>query len=373
MGRGAGWGRRLGSFVFAICLLVSTTACATPPAPAPIAAPSPVPPTAAPSPTEIVSTEIAVATATTAMTPPAETATEASTATPPLSPSPSAIAIPPTSLAAVGVMIDNDPRARPQSGLNAADVIYEVVAEFDLTRFLAIYFANAPTMVGSIRSTRPYFAMAMTEYGGGLVHCLDVPGVTNLLSLGSIFDYDLCRGSGDEAAVRTTNRVAPFKLYVDARQLADELNKHPVRSAPALLRRVPLANGGTSVTHVEIAHPDPHVPAWDWNGSAYLRQQDSHPHLDESGAQISTDVIVVQRAEEQPTRYFGEAGYHFVSLIGSGDGTVFAGGSAPVRWSRAAVTSPTVLIDSLGVPFFLPPGRVFIEIVPPAAKITSTG
>jgi hypothetical protein len=271
-------------------------------------------------------------------------------------------------------MIDNDPSARPQTGLNAADVVYEVVAEFDLTRFLAIYFADAPTTVGSIRSTRPYFAMAMTEYGGGLVHCLDVPGVTNILSQGKTFDYDLCRGSGGEAAVRTTNRVAPFNLYVNDRQLADELNTHPARPAPALLRRIPLAASGASVTHIEIAHPEPHVTTWDWNGNVYLRQQDGRPHLEESGTQVSTDVIVIQRAEEQPTRFFGEGGYHIVAVIGSGEGRVFSGGSSvPIRWSRDGVTSPTVLVDARGNPFFLPPGRVFFEVLPPEAEVTTKG
>ena len=270
-------------------------------------------------------------------------------------------------------MIDNDPNARPQTGLNAADVVYEIVAEFDLTRFLAIYFANAPTNVGSIRSTRPYFAMAMTDYGGGLVHCLDVPGAASILVQGTTYDYNLCRGSGGEAAIRITSRIAPFNLYVNARMLADELNQHPARSAPALLARVPLDASGTSATHIEINHPTPHVIIWDWNGSVYLRQQDGQRHLDANGDQISTDVIVIQRAQEQPTRYFGEAGYHIVGLTGSGDGTVLAGGgSVKIHWSRAGVTSSTIFVDSAGRPFLLPPGRVFIEVVSPDAPVTLT-
>jgi hypothetical protein len=271
-------------------------------------------------------------------------------------------------------MIDNDPHARPQTGLNSADVVYEIVAEFDLTRFLAIYFSDAPTMVGSIRSARPYFAMAMTDYGGGLVHCLDVPGVTHVLTQGTTFDYDLCRGSGDEGAIRITSRIAPFNLYVNARLLADELNLHPARRAPALLQRAPLAAGGASATHIDIAHPEEHMMTWDWNGSVYLRQQDGTPHLDADGAQVSTEVIVIQRAEEQPTRFFGEGGYHIVTLTGSGDGMVLAGGkSAKIRWTRSGVTSSTVFKDANGTPFSLPPGRVFFEVISPTANVTVKG
>jgi hypothetical protein len=347
--------------------------CSTPTPSTPTAASIETTATVAASSTDVPPTEIPVATPAPSETRAPATPTTASTPSPATSvPSASATAIPTPrgTLAPIGVMIDNDPSARPQTGFNAADVVYEVIAEFDLTRFLAIYLANAPTNVGSIRSTRPYFALAMTDYGGGLVHCLDVPGVTDILDRGTIFNFDLCRGEGQEAATRISSRVAPFNLYVDAHMLQGELNLHPARSAPALLARQPLAADQQSATHIEIDHPDPHVITWDWNGKVYLRQQDGKPHLEANGDQVSTDVIVIQQAEEEPTRFFGEAGYHTVGLTGSGDGTVLAGGrSAPIHWSRTGVTAPTVLTGLRGGPFLLPPGRVFFEVVSPDAPV----
>lgn len=57
----------------------------------------------------------------------------------------------------VSVMINNHPKARPQSGLHQADIVYEVLAEGDITRFLALYQSELPERVGPVRSAREYY------------------------------------------------------------------------------------------------------------------------------------------------------------------------------------------------------------------------
>jgi hypothetical protein len=268
-------------------------------------------------------------------------------------------------VAAIGVMIDNDPHARPQTGLNAADIVYEMPAEFDLTRFLAVYFANAPPEVGPIRSTRPYFALVMTEYGGGLVHCLDVPGVPTILEQGVVFNFDLCRGAGEEGAIRTSERDAPFNLYVNARLLESELRLRPPRHAAALLPRAPLPTNTEGASQITIVYPQGHRVVWTWTGKTYLRAQDGAPHRERDGSIVSSEAIVIQRAVTHPTSYFGEAGYHTVDLIGSGPGLILANGrSLPVRWSRLSESQPTTFLNSEGQVVALPPGRVFFEVLP---------
>ena len=58
---------------------------------------------------------------------------------------------------AVAVMINNHPLARPQSGLNKADIVYEMLAEGDVTRFLAVFQSEQPENVGPVRSARAYY------------------------------------------------------------------------------------------------------------------------------------------------------------------------------------------------------------------------
>src|SRR6202171_5533526 len=50
---------------------------------------------------------------------------------------------------ALSVKIENAPEARPQTGLQNADVVYEQIVEYGITRFLAVYNSNLPPVVGT--------------------------------------------------------------------------------------------------------------------------------------------------------------------------------------------------------------------------------
>lgn len=54
-------------------------------------------------------------------------------------------------------MINNHPKARPQTGLTEADIVYEVLAEGEVTRFLAIFQSSNPKLIGPVRSSRDYY------------------------------------------------------------------------------------------------------------------------------------------------------------------------------------------------------------------------
>src|SRR3989344_6778160 len=65
----------------------------------------------------------------------------------------------------LGIMVQNNSEARPQSGLSSADIIYEVVAEGGITRFLTIFYCQNPKIVGSVRSARVYYITLLQGYG----------------------------------------------------------------------------------------------------------------------------------------------------------------------------------------------------------------
>lgn len=71
----------------------------------------------------------------------------------------------------LAVMIENHLEARPQSGLSSADIIYEVVAEGGITRFMAMYLCNlSDTQVGPVRSARTYYLDWLSEYNALYAH-----------------------------------------------------------------------------------------------------------------------------------------------------------------------------------------------------------
>lgn len=58
---------------------------------------------------------------------------------------------------AVAVMINNHPSARPHLGLAQADIVFELLSEGNITRFLALFQSEQPEVVGSVRSARQYY------------------------------------------------------------------------------------------------------------------------------------------------------------------------------------------------------------------------
>ncbi|OEF97024.1 DUF3048 domain-containing protein [Desulfuribacillus alkaliarsenatis] len=74
------------------------------------------------------------------------------------------------------VLIENSPQARPQSGLDKADIVYEVLAEGSITRFIAIYQSQFPESIGPIRSARKYMLDIAGYYDAVIVHAGGSPG-----------------------------------------------------------------------------------------------------------------------------------------------------------------------------------------------------
>jgi hypothetical protein len=68
----------------------------------------------------------------------------------------------------LAVMVENAWDARPQTGLDKADVVYEALAEGGISRFMAIYITQEADVIGPVRSTRHYFVYGAAEYNAAL-------------------------------------------------------------------------------------------------------------------------------------------------------------------------------------------------------------
>lgn len=80
----------------------------------------------------------------------------------------------------IAIVVENHPDARPQSGLNDADIVFETTAEGGITRFLAIFHSSEPKQIGPVRSARSYFVEwadsfdALFAHVGGSQEALDL-------------------------------------------------------------------------------------------------------------------------------------------------------------------------------------------------------
>src|SRR5690606_30510274 len=95
-----------------------------------------------------------------------------------------------------GVMIENSPDARPQSGLQEADIVFEAIAEAGITRFLALYQDTEPKHIGPIRSARPYYLDFLMPFDAGYAHVGGSPTALQQIRQLKIKDLDQFANSG---------------------------------------------------------------------------------------------------------------------------------------------------------------------------------
>lgn len=140
---------------------------------------------------------------------------------------------------AFGVMIENSISARPQSGLYQADLVYEVLSEASITRFLAFYHSEEPEVIGPVRSARDYYIRLNNGYKAIYLSAGGSPGAFAMIQSGQV-DYIHGLNYDGRNLWRSKERRAPHNLYTNYENLisAAEHAKHslttPVPTLPFL-------------------------------------------------------------------------------------------------------------------------------------------
>src|SRR5699024_10612055 len=111
---------------------------------------------------------------------------------------------------AVAVMVNNQIQARPQSGLHEADIVFELLAEGNITRFLALYQSTLPERVGPVRSAREYYFNIANGYDAIYVYHGAAKFVDKMIAERGIENLNAAQSDNDgELFVRESFRVAP--------------------------------------------------------------------------------------------------------------------------------------------------------------------
>jgi hypothetical protein len=121
------------------------------------------------------------------------------------------------------VMIDNHPDAYPQTGLDHAAVVFEALAEFGVTRFMAVYAPgitpDAP-QIGPIRSTRLYFAQWALGFHALYTHAGGSPqGLELVESTDQLINLDALKNANGSYFTRDSEREAPHNLFSSSAEL----------------------------------------------------------------------------------------------------------------------------------------------------------
>ncbi len=265
------------------------------------------------------------------------------------------------------IMIENSPAARPQSGMQQAEVTYEAIAEAGITRFLNIYQQNKPSLIGPVRSLRPYFVEWLAPWQASVAHVGGSKRSLDEVRNGSYRDID--QFFNPATYWRSTDRYAPHNVYTNFEKI-DALNaeKGYTTSEPKPLKHTSTKKPATiSASTINVVMSSAtYNSSWQYHAESntYHRQQGGEPHVDREAGQISSNSVVVLKMHMDLIMEDGwRENYH---VSGTGDGVVFQDGHATeVTWHKPAPAEQLFFTDkATGKSFPLTRGKVWITAIP---------
>ena len=278
----------------------------------------------------------------------------------------------------LAIKIDNHFNARPQSGIDGADMVIELMVE-GITRFLTLWHQSDSDYLGPMRSARPTDPTLLQAFNEPT---FAISGAQNWVQAVIRSTGVHLIGEVRPETFRISGRQAPHNLYVNTvllREHADSLGYPDVPPDGPIWDFGPMPLRLDSVSSVVINFSGNRV-RWTWDGAArtWLRSIGSGPSRwrDQDGetGQIAFPVLValsVRQDTAYPPEGFGGTAVPTSVTIGSGKAFVFAEGKViEGRWRRAAETDWFLLTDPNGEIIMVPPGQVWISLVPTDGTVT---
>lgn len=265
-----------------------------------------------------------------------------------------------------GVMIENSPDARPQSGLIDAGVVYEAVAEGGITRFLALFQDTESKYLGPVRSVRPYYLDWLVPYDGAIAHVGGAPEALAQIKSQHIKDLDQFANSG--AYDRIATRIMPHNVYTGTKRLQqiEKQKKYNKSTFDGFMRDKkprPLKTPKIRTINLTLSGPLYDVVyKYNKKNNSYDRYLAGAPHKDEkSGKQISPKVVIAMEINRSQNGV-----YSVYAVNAGGKVRVYQNGEMIIgRWKKKNRKSEIQLLDKYNNPIKLAPGKTWITAVEP--------
>lgn len=275
----------------------------------------------------------------------------------------------------IAVMVDDLRAARPQSGFNAAAVVWQAPAEGGIPRYMLIFQDSIPASVGPVRSARQYYIDWAAEWNAVYVHVGGSPGAMATLRQNGrgqlVWNADEFRFGGTYLW-RVKDRLSPHNVYTDGtrlRALAIEVGATdgPIEPAwsfgPEI--RGEFRPVGTTLT---VTYPYETVTfRYDPASNTYRRYIDgaAEPQVDAADGRVvaPTNVVILRMRFGALNDGSGKNRLEAAD-VGSGEAIVSTNGRIMRgTWSKDSVSSPTRLFAADGTPITLTAGQTFVQVI----------
>ncbi len=273
----------------------------------------------------------------------------------------------------VMAVIENSPAARPQLGLQTADVVYEVPVEGSITRFVCVFSDNVPEEIMPVRSGRVTFLYLQQEWDAILMHWggsgSGVSGAPSYTFFGNELhekikiDVDGWSGKWNDYYKRVSSKKAPHNVKGNpllVQQLYD-YTPEPIK----WLFNSNATYSGEDATQINLpmcTNDDEFVSyTYDSSQDVYLRYMSGKAFISaETDKQVSVKNVIVQYST-----YESKDKYKVWNMIGKGHADMYIGGKLiKGTWEKKSVNEDTVFFDDKGEQIVLKPGNTWIHIHP---------
>lgn len=267
----------------------------------------------------------------------------------------------PASGPVLAVKVDNVRAARPQTGLETADVVYAEPVEAGLSRLMAVYATELPESVGPVRSAREsdlellgQFDRPTLAFSGAQSRLLPLIDKAPL--------HAEPPGEDSEAYVRDEDRQAPHNLYLWPSRLLPEPAGRAALTTGFTYGRAPA--GGRAQSSRTVRYPSASFTfTWSESRDRWLVAMDGAPATAADGGQLAPATVVVQhvKVRESDFRDFRGSNSPYVESVGSGRAEVLRDGrSYDARWKRGAAGDGTTFTTGDGSPLNFATGQVWV-------------
>ena len=290
----------------------------------------------------------------------------------------------------VAVMVNNIKTALPQWGISQADIIYEMLAEGRITRFLAIF--KDPSKIdklASIRSSRPYYIDIAQSYGAVYLHFggsepayAAIAARKDLINLdgirggweGSLYNRDPGRkkSMGYEHSVYATGQSIEDALATLKQDLTQETQPSAFTFTDTVENTPASVQNGQSAGKVTVTFSSSHKPWFEYNAESgtWLRYQYGVPQMDaiqEKQIEVKNLLVLRMATRDVPG---SELKLIEITTTGTGDGYYFCNGKyVPITWQKDKYNSEIHYFTEDGSPLEVARGKTFVSVVTESADV----
>ncbi|GGX95977.1 hypothetical protein GCM10010358_57230 [Streptomyces minutiscleroticus] len=263
----------------------------------------------------------------------------------------------------LAVKIDNVAGARPQTGLDKADVVYVEQVEGGLSRLLAVYATMLPEAVGPVRSARESDLELLRQFDGPrLAYSGAQRAVTRLIEQAPLAARTPESAPG--SYYRSADRPSPHNLYLRPQRLMGTAPGAHALTTGFRYGKAPA--GGTPAATRTVRFPAARFTfAWSAAKRRWLVSMDGTPTVTTDGARVGASTVVLQYVKVRRSQLQDSRGSFtpYTETVGSGAAKVLRDGRVyDVGWRRPGAAEGTRFTTADGRPVNFAEGPVWVVL-----------